>query len=331
MKAIPAGIEASLLASGFSSTEIAVIRRLLEYDAMTLRELAGRTAKSTGVLDQATRKLIQKGIVQREVINDAVKYAMISLDAVLRWMEEDDRRKLELMTRRQRNFESFLRTVELDKKRPEIEHIEGVANFPQAYRKLLGCGNTLLCYEPACLPAEDHPLSCFMAEWPRMRRKRGVFSNVIAHDTQRGLRYQSRDAFEYRKTVLIGEEECRYEFEKIVCGDTLACFNYAENRACLLKFPELASMERATFGALWNSSAARQKNATGPGAPESKIQSFAAPALPARASAVFVHHGGAIRAAIGSGLRGLRYGRKLTAALLGIASLFILMAAVLMR
>lgn len=318
MNAIPAGVEASLLASGFSSTEIAVIRRLLEYDAMTLRELAGRTAKSTGVLDQATKKLIQKGIVQREVINDSVKYAMVSLDAVLRWMEEDDRRKLELMTRRQRNFESFLRTVELDRKRPEIEYTEGVVNFPKAYRKLLCCGKTLLCYEPACLPAEDHPLRCFMAEWPRMRRKRGVFSNVIAHDTPLGLRYQSRDAFEYRRTVLIGEEKCRYEFEKIVCGDAVACFNYAENRACLLKYPELASMERATFGALWRIGAAKSDRSP----PQPSISSVIGPTASAPVACR-----AALITPLRRGLRAFMAGRRRVVALFGPGTAVILLAA----
>lgn len=321
MNAIPAGVEASLLESGFSSTEIAVVRRLLEYDAMTLRELAGRTAKSTGVLDQATKKLIQKGIVQREVINDSVKYTMTSLDAVLRWMEEDDLRKRELMTRRQRNFESFLRTVELDRKRPEIEYTEGVVNFPKAYRKLLGCGKTLLCYDPACLPVEEHPLRSFMSEWPRMRRKDGVFSNVIAHDTPRGRRYQSRDAFDYRRTVLVGEGECRYEFEKIVCGDAVACFNYAENRACLIKFPELASMERATFEALWRIGAAKSDRAPPPPSISSVTGLTASAPITCRAALI---------APLRRGLRAFMAGRRRVVAFFCVGTAMILLAAVLL-
>jgi hypothetical protein len=52
MKEIPAAVEATMLDAGFSPTEILILRRLLEDDALTLREIAARSGKSTGVLDQ---------------------------------------------------------------------------------------------------------------------------------------------------------------------------------------------------------------------------------------------------------------------------------------
>ena len=108
MNAIPAGVEAALLEAGFSVTEVAILRRLVVDAACTLRDIAGRTGKSTGVLDQAMKKLLLKDIVKKESINNVTKYSMTSLDAVLRWMEEDDRRKRDLMARRHQSFEKFL-------------------------------------------------------------------------------------------------------------------------------------------------------------------------------------------------------------------------------
>ena len=59
MTALPAHIEEYLLEAGFTSTEILVLRRLLVGESMTLREMASNTGKSTGVLDQAMKKLLR--------------------------------------------------------------------------------------------------------------------------------------------------------------------------------------------------------------------------------------------------------------------------------
>ena len=324
MNAIPAGVEAALLEAGFSITEIAILRRLVVDNACTLRELAGRTGKSTGVLDQAVKKLLQKCIVKKETINAATKYSMTSLDAVLQWMEADDRRKREHMARRQQNFETFLRTIEQDKKRPEIEYFEGIENFPKAYRKLLGCGVEMLRYEPVFCSVEEHPLYDFMTEWIRIRRKHGVSSRVIAHNTPLGRRFQSRDPYEHRRTVLIEEGEYPFTFEKILCGDTLACFNYAEHRACLLKYPELVSMERSMFEALWRQCMAKQP-------PPLPMPPSPFASVPRSVSARPSRDGSSIRSEEGSAIiaedryRSGFFSRKFVATLAGIVTTVILL------
>ncbi|MSR86814.1 hypothetical protein EXS70_01425, partial [Candidatus Peribacteria bacterium] len=251
MNFIPAGIEASLLEAGFSATEVAIIRRLLENDALSLRGLASASGKSTGVLDQATKKLLQKNIIRKETINGTEKFTITSLDFVLRWMEDDSKHKRELMVRRQQTFESFLRSVEHQKNRPEIEYFDGIDGLAKAYRKLLDCGKEMIGYVPVFCSIEDHPLRDFMVEWFRQRRKKGVFSRIITHNTPLGRRYLSRDLFEYRKSLLVEEDQLPFTFEKIICGDTVVFFNYTEKRACMLRYPEMASMERAMFESWW--------------------------------------------------------------------------------
>ena len=48
---LPAGIESYLKEAGFSATEMLLLRKLVEEDSLTIRELASKTGKSTGVLD----------------------------------------------------------------------------------------------------------------------------------------------------------------------------------------------------------------------------------------------------------------------------------------
>ena len=107
MTGLPASVEAHLTEAGFAPTEIMALRKLLEGEALTLRELAAKTGKSTGVLDQAVKKLMSRGIVTRETFNDTPKYLVKSLDAVLQGMREDMEGKRKMLTRKTREFESL--------------------------------------------------------------------------------------------------------------------------------------------------------------------------------------------------------------------------------
>jgi len=249
---LPTSVEAYLVEGGFNPTEILVLRRLLEGSAMTLRELASKTGKSTGVLDQATRKLITKGIVSREVINDTTKYTVGSLEAIQTWMREDMQKKHKELHRKEQDFESFISALKVDQARPEMEYFEGQEGITKAYGKLLTLAEKeLLFYVPVSCKEEDDPLRDFRVQHFRARHKRELFSRVLAPETHLGKRYQSRDHFEYRKTVLVPETQFPVSFEKVIAGDTIACFNHPQQSACFLRYPELAQSERAMFEMMW--------------------------------------------------------------------------------
>jgi len=250
---LPAGIESYLKEAGFSSTEMLVLKKLVEEDAMTLRELALKTGKSTGVLDQAMKKLLSKNIAKREIINDQPKYSIQSLDAIIRWMKEDARLRHENLERRNHDFESFVASLKMDRDRPDMEYFEGEEGLKKAYLKLLTLGaKEFLHYRPALMRDEDDPLHAFKVQYFRERHKRGIFTRALVPNTPLGRRIQSRDPFEYRKTQLIEEDIFPITFEKIIAGDTVACFNPGANRACFLRFPELAAAERAAFETFWH-------------------------------------------------------------------------------
>src|SRR3989339_348748 len=120
MTGLPASVEAHLTEAGFAPTEIMAIRKLLEGEALTLRELSSKTGKSTGVLDQAVKKLLKKGLIIRELINTTPRYSLISVQTVVEWMKEDMLLKQEMLVRKHQNLESFVRSLTVtEKKRPE--------------------------------------------------------------------------------------------------------------------------------------------------------------------------------------------------------------------
>ncbi len=251
MDQLPSSIEAYLEEAGFSGTEILILRRLMDGEPLTIRQLGAKTGKSTGVLDQAMKKLMKKNIIKRTLINDQPKYTLDSLEAVVEWMQEDMEQKREMLLRRHQNFESFVTSLESGSKRPDIEYFEGDSGIKQAYIKLLNGPGEILHYLPVIHKEEEDPLRDFRVQYFRERQHRKMFSRVLAHDTVLGRRYQSRDAFEYRKTILISETEYPFTFEKIITGDRIACIDHKAKTACVIRYPELADVERTLFEAIW--------------------------------------------------------------------------------
>jgi len=254
MTDLPASIEAALEEAGFSGTEIIVLKKLLQEDALTLRELAAKTGKSTGVLDLAVKKLLKKGILSKEMINETQKYVLRSLDVVLKWMDDDTKQKQNMMVRRQQNFETFVRTLVVSQnasKRPELEYFEGLEGLKKAYMQILNRGNDIAQMGPTSYLAEEDPLRDFRVQWFRERQRRGIFTRVITQNTVKGRRFQSADPFEYRKTILVDPESYPMNFQTLIVGETVACFQFEEERACFVNFPEMAEEERIFFDRIW--------------------------------------------------------------------------------
>jgi len=252
MNSLPTSIESYFKEAGFSGTEILIVKKLIEGDAMTLRDLAFKTGKSTGVLDQAMKKLLKKRIVDREMINGTPKYVLHSLDSVSKWLQEDMRQKKSVLELRHQNFESFIASVTSGKKRPEMQFFEGDEGLKKAFMLLLEKGNDFVQYGPTLFTEVEDPLRDFNVQYFRERRKRNIFLRVITHNTPLGRRFQNRDPFEYRKTVLVDEQAYPFSFEKIIVGNTVACFQHEKKEACFIEYQELAERERHFFERLWN-------------------------------------------------------------------------------
>lgn len=257
---LPAGIESYLKEAGFSSTEMLVLRKLLEEESLTVRELASKTGKSTGILDQAMKKLLTKRIAIKGTINGQPRYSIQSLDSISKWVKEDMQERKNTLERRQQNFESFLSSLKLDRSKPDIEHFSGPEGIEQAYLRLLEENTELLTITPITTTIEDDPLRDLRVDLFRKRQVRKIFQRVLAPDTPLARRFQSRDPFEYRKTLLVPEDHLPVTFEKIITPSLVACFNHDTQSACFLKYPDLAHSERLHFESLWN----RTKNPENP-------------------------------------------------------------------
>ncbi len=261
---LPQSIEAYLKEAGFTQTEMLILRKLLEHNSLTIRELATKMGTSTGLIDQAMKKLMSKNIIKREMSNGHPVYQIHSLDAVVQWVKTDMKGRKETLEKRQENFETFIATLKVDKGRPDMEHFSGEEGVQKAYDKLLEVGGEVLTMMPVLYLAEDDPLRAFRVDLFRRRQVRKIFQRVLATDSPLARRFQSRDMFEYRKTLLVPESQLPLTFEKTIAGGTVAYIDQKNLNACFLNFPEIAKTERATFDALWNRTLSDEKSGNGP-------------------------------------------------------------------
>ncbi|HVX01436.1 MAG TPA: hypothetical protein VHA52_13520, partial [Candidatus Babeliaceae bacterium] len=180
------------------------------------------------------------------------KYLLHSLQSVSDWMKRDMEQQQRMIVRKYENFEAFLASLKKNKHRPEMEYFEGLDGLKRAYMRLLDCGKVMLSYGPQPWAEEEDPLHDFRVEYNRERKKRGVLARVITHDTPVGRKLQSLDPFEHRETLLVDRFHYPFSFERIIIGDTVACFQLEEQRACFIHYSELAEEERVFFERLWH-------------------------------------------------------------------------------
>src|SRR3990167_10628803 len=105
----------------------------------------------------------------------------------------------------------------------------------------------------------EDPLRDFLVQFFRVRRRQGIITRVIAHDTPLGRLYQSRDPFESRQTLLVPESVYAFNTEKVIAGDWVGTINHADAKALIIRSPEMAHTERAMFEAIWKQEMAKQK------------------------------------------------------------------------
>ncbi|MBT3293527.1 hypothetical protein HN512_03465 [Candidatus Peregrinibacteria bacterium] len=249
---IPSSIEAHLAEAGFTATELVILRTSLDGKARSLREIGLENGKSTGVLDQAMKKLLNRKIIIRRKFNGTFKYVLSSNDAVMKWMEMDIQNKTDGLLRKKKDIQLFMNSLEQGINRPKVEYFDGEKGIEKAYTELINQKpKELLQFLPDKWKEEEHPMAEIYTNFSRQRKRNKIIFRVITEYTPRGMRYKSRDCYEDRKTRLVHKDALPIPLEKIICGDIIACFNFDENRACFLRFPDLAACEREIFESAW--------------------------------------------------------------------------------
>ena len=193
------------------------------------------------------------------MINGTNRFYIKSLDIIIDNVRTEMKMRRDDLRRRESDIANFITSISYRNSRPQIEHFEGERNVMKAYCALLDSArecNELLHYYPLSRKEESDPMRDFLEIFACERKRRGVFSRVISHDTPLGRKFKERDAFLHRQTVLVPANMFIMAFEKIIAGDTIACMMPREHRASFIRYPQLAQVEKQMFENTWNAFAA---------------------------------------------------------------------------
>ena len=254
MANFPISIEDHLKEAGFNVTEILILRNVLTGKQYTLRELASKTGKSTGHLDQSMKKLLKRGIITKVIINNRTKYTLDSISALSKYIQKYFTDHVSTVKRRSQDVSAFFSTLRIEHSRPSMEYFDGDSGIKAFYERLqkeLEPHEQLLSYMPVT-PQIKEQFGQYIDQFTQFRRKQSIPLKVLTHNTLEARRYQSKDMLYNRETRFIEPDRCLLYIEHLLSNTAYCCIDYKNNAAQIIVYKEFVEEKRSIFMSLWN-------------------------------------------------------------------------------
>lgn len=260
MVSLPISIEDHLAQAGFCGTEILVLRHVLSGEQYTIRELASKTGKSTGVLDQSIKKLLRKKILVREIVNTTPKYTIGSLATLSIYLQSYFTNHVSQTQRRANDMTNFLHSLEVENSQPKVEYFIGKVGIEKIFKRIAKCASgadTIASYMPIS-PEMLEDFADAHAEFTRFRRAHNITLQVLTHESQLTKRYQSEDCYNNRQTRFIRPDQCLLYIEHVITDSAYFCIDYKRLTGYMILYPEFSAEKRSIFNALWSDASLTQ-------------------------------------------------------------------------
>lgn len=254
MAHFPISIEDHLKEAGFNPTDILVLRHLLTGQHFTIRELASKTGKSTGLLDQSIKRLLKRGIVRKERVNNTTKYTLDSIDALSGYIQQYFVDHVSSVKRRSQDVSAFFSSLHIKHSRPTMEYFDGADGIAAFYKRLQADtepGAELYSYMPIAAGVKED-FREELTEFTVFRRRHNVQLLVLTHNTLEARRYQAKDAINNRETRFIDPDRCLLYVEHLITPTAYCCIDYKKNSAQMIVYRELVEAKRSIFCMLWD-------------------------------------------------------------------------------
>lgn len=253
MTYVPLSVEQQLKESGFSGTEILVLRHLLAGCHCTVRELASKTGKSTGVVDQSIKKLLRKQLVQRQSVNGAPSYSLGSTKQLSVHLQQSVGAHIETLHRRAKDIDQYLASIELEHNKPTMEYFAGRKGMKALISRLIALStdnSDIVAYIPTSQFIQEE----YQQErdyFTQQRKGLGLHMRLLTHDTLLGKRLRELDPITSKETRFISSALCPLHVGHILAGAGYSCINYQKCEAYLVLFADFTAEKRAVFEGLW--------------------------------------------------------------------------------
>jgi predicted transcriptional regulator len=99
------------------------------------------------VLSEALKKLIAKGIVKREMINNSPTYLIENPEAISKWVKRRSNKDIQALKQKQEDFERFSQTLVSNSVKPRVRFFTGIEGLKESYEEVHKYeAKELLCY-----------------------------------------------------------------------------------------------------------------------------------------------------------------------------------------
>lgn len=253
MTYIPLSVEQQLKESGFSGTEILVLRHLLAGYHCTVRELASKTGKSTGVVDQSIKKLLRKKLVQKQSVNGAPKYCLGSTKELSAYLQQSVGEHIQTLHRRAKDIGDYLRSVQVEHSQPTMEYFsghKGMKTLIDRFIELSASESDIVAYVPTSAFIQDE-YKLEREYFTQKRKEINTHLRLLTHDNLHGKRLRELDPITNKETRFISSALCPLNIGHILAGPAYGCINYQKCEAYLVLFADFTAEKRAVFEGLW--------------------------------------------------------------------------------
>ena len=250
MFSLPLSIEQQLRDLGFSATELLILKRLMEDATNTIRTLAKKTGKSTGVLSQAMKKLTGKGLIYQTRHHALQSYKLCSTQTLCQYVTEIHAMKKDELERKEENFRRCMEQLSKKMAREELLHFNATT-IERALETMLKNTRELCIYTPNILCPASSVLAKVFEKFHMERMRRNIFLRVIAPLTQENMKEAMKDDLHLRSSLLLDPERYPISFQRILTPMSLLCIDLEQAEGRLIEFPSLATHECQYFVKLW--------------------------------------------------------------------------------
>lgn len=257
MDQIPRTVKKLLEELGCNNSEIIIINHLLGEGSITLRGLCKIMGKSTGVLSEALKKLIAKGIVKREMLNGSPSYLIENPETILRWVTRETERNIAVLKQKKQDFEQFSQTLVTNSAKPKIKFFTGMDGLKESYYEILK-------YEPRELLSYISITHSYQAgvldlleDFVQKRAENGISVRIIARKSPMSMYLKMRDSMELRKTRIVsGKQFPTVNSEVNLFGDCMHSMSLDPQGifAFIVEDKHMVNIQKAAFELAWRES-----------------------------------------------------------------------------
>ncbi len=235
---------------GLNNKEASVYLACLELGEASVSAIARRAQTERSGTYYILNSLLKKGVINRIPRKDKDYFLANNPESLIDQLN----RQKELLSS---HLEEFRVLENLGGKKPKIRLYEGIEGLKNLFNKTLEKKNSEILAITTFSEMEKTALFYgkenieWAAEYIKRRKKKNVFSRVIADDSPEGFARKKKDKEEFRETRLLSLDKYDLQSEISICDKFIIIISYKDLIGVLIESEKIAKTQKVLFDLAW--------------------------------------------------------------------------------